>query len=60
MGNKEYIRGFTDALELVLLELKRAKDLDELRRRVELMLGLALEHKLEELARQLGYPLRIG
>jgi len=47
-------------LELVLLELKRAKDLDELRRRVELMLGLALEHKIDRIARELGYPLVLG
>ena len=42
---------------MVLLEIKRAKDLEDLRRRVELMLGLATEHKIDQIARQLGYPL---
>ena len=60
MMENDYVRGFTDALEMVLLEFKRVKDLEDLRRRVELMLGLALEHKMEELARQLGYPLVLG
>ena len=57
MGSSSYVRGFTDALEMVLLEIKRAKDLEDLRRRVELMLGLATEHKIDQIARQLGYPL---
>jgi len=57
MMENDYVRGFTDALEMVLLEFKRVKDLEDLRRRVELMLGLAVEHKIDKIAQRLGYPL---
>lgn len=51
----EYERGFTDALELVASELEEARDVEDARARVRLLLGLALEHKMEELRRRLGY-----
>jgi len=59
MSRTDYLRGFVDALEMVMIEVKRAKNLRDARRRIEAMLGMALEHKIEELARQLGYPLKI-
>jgi len=46
---REYERGFTDALELV------ASDLEDAKARVKALLGLALEHKMTELKRRLGY-----
>jgi len=52
---KEYERGFTDALELVVSELEDATDLEDARTRVKLLLSLALEHKMTELKRRLGY-----
>ena len=55
MDKNSYVRGFTDALELVLVELQRAKDLEDARERVRTLYGLALEHKLDEIQRQLGY-----
>ena len=60
MGKTDYIRGFNDALELVLLAIKQAKDVEDVRRRVEEILGAVVERKIEELARELGYPLAIG
>ena len=56
----EYVRGFNDALEMVLLLLKRVKSLDDARQKIEELLGTAVERKIEELARELGYPLTIG
>ncbi len=50
-----YERDFTDALELVMSELEDAKDLEDARTRVRLLLSLALEHKMMELKRRLGY-----
>jgi len=52
---KEYERGFTDALELVVSELEDAENLEDARTRVKLLLSLALEHKMTELKRRLGY-----
>ncbi len=52
---REYERGFTDALELVASELEEAKDLEDAKARVKALLGLALEHKMTELKRRLGY-----
>jgi len=60
MGKTDYIRGFNDALELVLLAIKEAKDVEDVRKRVEEILGAVVERKIEELARQLGYPLTVG
>ena len=51
----DYERGFTDALELVVSELEDARDLEDARTRVRLLLSLALEHKMTELKRRLGY-----
>ena len=51
----DYERGFTDALELVVSELEDAEDLEDARTRVELLLSLALEHKMTELKRRVGY-----
>jgi len=56
----EYVRGFNDALEMVLLIVKSAKSVDEVRQKVEELLGATVEKKIEELARQLGYPLVPG
>ena len=50
----DYERGFTDALELVVSELENAKDLEDARTRVELLLSLTLEHKMTELKHRLG------
>jgi len=55
----EYVRGFNDALEMVLLLLKRVKSLDDARQKIEELLGTAVERKIEELARELGYPISI-
>ena len=55
MDRDSYVRGFTDALEMVLVELQKCRDLDEAVKRIKAMYGLALEHKLDELKRQLGY-----
>ena len=41
MGNKDYIRGFTDALEMTLLELRRARDLEDAKKRIEGLLARA-------------------
>ena len=60
MGKTDYIRGFNDALELVLLAIKEAKDVEDVRKRVEEILGAVVERKIEELARELGYPLVPG
>ena len=60
MGNKDYIRGFIDAVEIALLELRRAKDLEDARRRLEKIYTLAVEHKIDQVARELGYPLMLG
>ena len=60
MGKTDYIRGFNDALELVLLAIKEAKDVEDVRKRVEEILGAVVERKIEELARQLGYPLTVS
>ena len=60
MGNKEYLRGFIDAVEIALLELRRAKDLEDARRRLEKIYTLAVEHKIDQVARELGYPLMPG
>jgi len=51
----DYERGFTDALELVVSELENAKDLEDARTRIELLLSLTLEHKMTELKRRVGY-----
>jgi len=51
----DYERGFTDALELVVSELEDAENLEDARTRVKLLLSLALEHKMTELKRRLGY-----
>jgi len=51
----DYERGFTDALELVMSELEDAKDLEDARARIRALLSLALEHKMTELKRRLGY-----
>ena len=59
MVGTEYLRGFTDCAEMILLELKKAKDLEDARKRVEYILSAAVEKKIEELARRLGYPLSI-
>jgi len=55
MDKPSYIRGFNDALELVMVELQRAKDLEDAKARIRSLYGLAVEHKLEEIKRQLGY-----
>jgi len=60
MGSKEYLRGFIDAVEIALLELRRAKDLEDARRRLEKIYTLAVEHKIDQVARELGYPLMPG
>ena len=60
MGKTDYIRGFNDALELVLLLLKQVRSVDEAREKIEELHGTAVEKKIEELARQLGYPLTVG
>jgi len=51
----DYERGFTDALKLVVSELEDAENLEDARTRVKLLLSLALEHKMTELKRRLGY-----
>lgn len=51
----DYERGFTDALELVVSELEEARDLEDAKARVRLLLSLALEHKMTELKHRLGY-----
>ena len=55
MDRQSYVRGFQDALELVLAELERAEDLEDAKKRVRVMWNLAMEHKLGEIQRQLGY-----
>ena len=49
------MRGVPDALELVVSELEDAENLEDARTRVKLLLSLALEHKMTELKRRLGY-----
>jgi len=55
--DERYAHGFIDAIALALLEVKKARSLEELRERLEIIYGLAVEHKLEMLAQRLGYPL---
>jgi len=55
MDRQSYVRGFQDALELVLAELERAEDLEDAKKRIRALWSLAMEHKLDEIQRQLGY-----
>jgi len=55
--NEMYVHGFVDAISMVLLELQEVESLEELRERLEIMLGLAIECKIDIIARKLGYPL---
>jgi len=54
MDRTDYMRGFQNALELALAEIERARDLEDTRKRIRTLWSLAVEHKLDEIQRQLG------
>ena len=60
MGRTDYIRGFNDAVEMILMAIKDAKDLDEAREIIKRILGAVVEHKIEQIAREIGYPIMLG
>ena len=53
LDRESYGRGQEDAFELCLYELNRSKSLDEARRRIEEILGLVKEDKIERLRQML-------
>ena len=57
MGRTDYLRGFNDAVEMILMVMKSAKDLNEAREIIERILGTVVERKIEQLAKEMGYPL---
>jgi len=51
---QEYVRGFEEALELVLARMKGLKNVDECRRMVEYLLSLVKERKIREVEVELN------
>lgn len=60
MSKADFILGVSVGIELALLALRRAKDVEDARKRLERVLGPVTEKKIEELAKELGYPLPPG
>ena len=61
MPGSDYIKGLSDGFALALAVIKGSRDvedaenLEDAMTRVKLLLSLALEHKMTELKRRLGY-----
>lgn len=51
---QEYVRGFEEALELVLARMKGLKTVDECRGMVEYLLSLVKERKIREVEVELS------
>jgi len=51
--NKEYIRGFEDALELALIKIKNLKTIEECKKEIKYLLSLVKEKKYEYLEYEL-------
>jgi len=45
---------------MVLFEVRRAKSLEDARKRIEYIYTAVNEQKIEEIARRIGFPLRTG
>jgi len=49
-----YQRGFEDAVELCLMEIEKTENIEEIRRRIQYLLGLVKEHKFDQIKQRLG------